>query len=110
MIDAILVSTTCASAEEAERIAAAVIEQRLAACATIGAPVRSRYRWQDQVETATEVPLTLKSKRDCFLPLAAAIQRLHSYKVPEILAVPVLDASPEYLAWITANTTCSPLD
>lgn len=110
MTNAILVCTSCASAEEAERIAAAVIDQRLAACASIGAPVVSRYRWKGKVETTTEVPLTLKTQRDGFGAVAALIRKLHSYKLPEIIAVPVVDGSPEYLAWLTANTACSPLD
>lgn len=110
MTNAILVCTNCASREEAERVAAAVIERRLAACASIGAPVVSRYRWEGKVETATEVPLTLKTQRYGFAGVAALIRKLHSYKLPEIIAVPVVDASPEYLAWIAANTACSPPD
>ncbi len=110
MTDAIVISTTCASTEEAERIAAAMIDRRLAACVSIGAPVVSRYRWEGRVETVTEVPLIIKTHRDGFGAVAAVIRKLHSYQLPEIIAVPVVDANPEYLAWIEANTDCSPLD
>ncbi|MGH9475785.1 MAG: divalent-cation tolerance protein CutA [Terriglobales bacterium] len=109
MSDAILVLTTCASAEEAERISAALLQQRLVACASIGAPVTSRYRWQGKLETEAEVPLTLKTRRDCFERLAAEIQKLHSYEVPEIVAVPAVAISESYREWLEANTSCSPM-
>lgn len=110
MTPAILICTNCASAEEAERISAAVIERRLAACASLGAAVVSRFRWEGKVETATEVPLTIKTQRDGFDGVAAVIRSLHSYQVPEIIALPIVDTTPEYVAWLAANTQCTPLD
>ncbi|MGH9488698.1 MAG: divalent-cation tolerance protein CutA [Terriglobales bacterium] len=110
MTDAIVVFTTCATAEEAERIAAAVVERKLAACASAGAPLRSHYRWRGKVETATEIPLTIKTAKDCFPALEAAIRELHSYETPEILALPVERGSAAYLAWIEAGTACASIE
>lgn len=110
MVNAIIVLTSCASLDEAERIAAALLDQRLVACASIGAPVTSRYRWQDKLESAVEVPLALKSGPDCFERIAAEIKRLHSYDIPEILALPVAAASPDYQSWLAANIVCTPLE
>ncbi|MGH9467078.1 MAG: divalent-cation tolerance protein CutA [Terriglobales bacterium] len=109
MTDAILVLTACASMEEAGRIAAAALEQRLAACATITPEVRSRFWWQGKLDAATEVPLTFKTTRDCFAALAELIGRMHSYELPEILAVPVEEGSAAYLAWINEQTAGSKL-
>ena len=103
MTDKIVVFSTCASEEEAEKLARLVVEQGLAACASIVPNVRSYYRWQGAVETAGECLLVIKSARGQFAALSAALERAHSYEVPEVLAVPVVAGSAPYLAWLDAN-------
>src|ERR1035438_10714540 len=105
MTDKIVVFSTCASEEEAEKLARLVVEQGLAACASIVPNVRSYYRWQGAVETAGEYLLVIKSARRQFAALRAALERAHSYEVPEGLAVPVVAGSAPYLAWIEASVT-----
>jgi periplasmic divalent cation tolerance protein len=104
MMDAFLVHVTCGGREEAERIARAVVDGGWAACATVGAPAHSVYRWQGRVEEAEEFPLTLKTTASRYAGLEAEIRRLHSYETPEIVAVPITAGSADYLAWIAANT------
>jgi periplasmic divalent cation tolerance protein len=100
MTNKILVHTTCSSMEEAQKIAARLVELRLAACVSIVPGVRSTYRWQGKVEESEEVGLTCKSRRDLFPVLCAELRGLHSYEVPEILATPVVDGERSYLEWL----------
>ena len=100
----ILVLTTLPDAESARALARALVEDRLAACVTIGAPVESMYHWRGAIETAREVPVTAKTRGDLFEDVAAAIRSRHPYELPEILAVPIDDGLPDYLAWIDAET------
>jgi periplasmic divalent cation tolerance protein len=100
MTDKIVVFSTCDSEEQAGRVARALVEQRLAACVNILSPVRSIYRWKGQIEDAAEWMLIIKSRRDLMERLRAAIGEIHSYEVPELLAVPVVDGSENYLAWL----------
>ena len=104
MNDKMVVLVTCPSAAEARRIARAVVEARLAACVNIlpGA-VTSIYRWKGKVESAKERLLLIKTSRKLMAKLRAAIERLHSYDVPEFIALPVAAGSPAYLAWIEEN-------
>jgi periplasmic divalent cation tolerance protein len=103
MTDKIVVFSTCASREEAEKLARLVVEQGLAACASIVPGVRSYYRWQGAVETAEEHLLVIKSARRQFDSLRGAIERAHSYEVPEVLALSVVAGSAPYLAWLEAS-------
>ncbi len=100
MTDKIVVLNTCASAEEAERLARSLVDRRLAACVTVITPVRSFYRWNDSVTDAVEWLLVIKTSRPLFAGLQAAIESAHSYEVPEILALPVIEGSANYLSWI----------
>jgi len=100
----IQVVTTAASADEARRIATALVEERLAACVQIVGPIESIYRWQGKVETATEWQCWIKTRRERYDALEATIRRLHSYEVPEILAVPIVAGSEAYLKWLTDET------
>ena len=101
MTDKRVVLLTCATEEEASRIARALVEQRLAACVNIvDAPVRSVYRWKGRVERAEEHLLLVKTKRGRLKALEAAVKRLHSYQVPEIIAMPIAEGSRTYLAWL----------
>jgi periplasmic divalent cation tolerance protein len=100
-VDAIVVLVTCASSAEARRIATSLVKMRLAACGSIsGAKVDSIYRWKGKVEKAREVLLILKSMRKAFPKLEREIRRMHSYEVPEIIALPIAAGSGAYLDWI----------
>ena len=101
MTDKIVVLVTCGSAKEARQIARSLVEQRLAACVNIlEFPILSVYRWKGKVETAPELLLIIKSSRKQFAALQRAVKKLHSYDLPEIIALPIERGSREYLAWI----------
>jgi periplasmic divalent cation tolerance protein len=86
---------------EAQRIARAVVEARLAACVNIlPGVVHSIYRWKGKVESSRERLLLIKTSRKRLAKLRAAVERLHSYDVPEFVALPIAAGSPAYLAWI----------
>lgn len=101
MTDKVVVLVTCASAEEGRRIARALVEKRLAACVNVSSPVRSLYRWKGRVADDQEVLLVIKTSRILFDPVRRAVERLHSYQVPEVICLPVIDAAPNYLNWLT---------
>jgi periplasmic divalent cation tolerance protein len=100
MTDKIVVFSTCDSAEQAELLARHLVEHRLAACVNIVPGARSIYRWKDKVEDAAELVLIIKTRRDRFAALRAAILKVHTYEVPEIVAIPIVDGSDSYLAWL----------
>ena len=100
MTDKIVVFSTCDSEEQAGRVARALVEQRLAACVNIVPGARSIYHWKGQIEDATEWMLIIKSRRGLMDQLRATIGEIHTYEVPELLAVPVVDGSESYLAWL----------
>ena len=100
MTDKIVVFSTCASAEEAEAVARMLVERRLAACVNVMAGVRSVFHWKGAIEESSEWLLIIKSKRDLADELRAEIEKLHSYEVPEVLALAVVDGSPGYLGWM----------
>lgn len=93
-----------ADADEAQRIARAVVEERLAACANILGPCRSIYRWQGAVEEADEVAAIFKARADKAEALTARIAALHSYDVPAIAVWPIQSALDDYTAWVEAGT------
>jgi periplasmic divalent cation tolerance protein len=97
----IVVLCACAGEEEARRISEALIDLRLAACVTILPRVQSVYRWQGAIERSEEFLLIIKSSQEIFERLRAEIGRLHSYEVPEVLALPVVDGAESYLQWMT---------
>jgi periplasmic divalent cation tolerance protein len=104
MTDKIIVLVTCGSQKEAGRIARALVNARLAACVNVvQAPCESIYRWKGRVETAREFLLVIKTSRKRFGALQAEVRRLHSYDVPEILALAIERGSQPYLAWIEAS-------
>jgi len=100
----LLVFTNLPDAEAAAKLAALLVEQRLAACVNILAPCTSVYRWQGAVDTASEVPLLLKTSAARYPALEAAIRAAHPYELPEIVAVPVERGLPAYLAWVASAT------
>ena len=101
--DAIVVLITAASREEADRIARRLVEDRLAACVTIVPQVRSIFMWEQKLSQEDEVLLLVKSRRARFEQLAAAVKQLHSYSVPEIIALPVVMGSTDYLRWASES-------
>lgn len=102
MTDKIVVLSTCSSAEEAEKLARQLVEERLAACVNVVAGIRSFYRWQGTVEDASEWLLVIKSSRALLDALRTRLEKVHSYEVPEVLAVPVVDGSVNYLNWLAS--------
>lgn len=100
----VLVLTTLPDRAEADALGRALVEARLAACVSVGAPVQSIYHWRGAIETSSEVPLTIKTRAGLFDAVAAAIRAAHPYELPEILAVPVCNGTTDYLAWIDAET------
>ena len=100
MGDYLQVQTTTGSEEEAERLAAALVERRLAACVQAIGPISSHYRWRDEIETAREWLCVAKTTAARYAELEAAIRELHSYDEPEILATPIVAGSEGYLDWI----------
>ena len=107
MSDALLVVTNCPDDAAADRIALALVEQRLAACVNRLASVESVYRWRGRVERATEVPLLIKTTRERYGELEQAIRQMHPYDVPEIIALPIELGHAAYLRWISEQTTAA---
>jgi periplasmic divalent cation tolerance protein len=108
MTDKIVVLSTCASAEEAQRVARALVEKRLAACVNVMPGIRSVYRWKDAIEDEEEVLLLIKTSRGLLEELREEIERLHSYEVPEVIALSVVDGSERYLAWMSRELAHKP--
>lgn len=100
----LLVITNLPDAPSAARLAQQIIEARTAACVNQLAPCTSTYRWQDNIETATEVPLLIKTTQSAYPRLEQLIRAAHPYELPEIIAVPVSAGLPAYLAWVSGET------
>ncbi len=100
----IVVFITTSNNEEAARIAHALVEARLAGCANIVGGIRSIYRWEDRIEDEPEVLIVVKTRRKLFEGLSRKVKELHSYRVPEIIAIPVVEGSEDYLKWLKEVT------
>ncbi len=100
MTDKIVVLTTCDSEEQAARIARHLVEHRVAACVNIVPGMRSIYRWNGKIEDTSELLLVIKSRRDLFPRVRSEIEKGHTYEVPEIVALPIVEGSEGYLAWL----------
>jgi len=100
MTDKIVVLSTCATEDEAAKLAQVLVEARVAACVTMVPGARSVYRWQGAIETAAECLLIIKSSRQLFEPLRTALENAHPYDVPEVLALPVVEGAPNYVNWL----------
>jgi periplasmic divalent cation tolerance protein len=100
----ILVLTTFPEQAQAEALARELLTARLAACIQIGATVQSLYHWRGQIETAREVPLSIKTRAALYPRVEETIRRRHPYELPEIVAVPISCGLPAYLEWIAAET------
>lgn len=96
----IVVFITTSNEEEAAKIARALVEARLAACVNIIKGIRSIYSWQGKIEDEPEVLMVAKTQKHLFDNLSKKVKELHSYEVPEIIALPIVEGSAEYLKWL----------
>jgi periplasmic divalent cation tolerance protein len=104
MNDIVLVITNLPDEQSAAKLAQQLVEARVAACVNQLAPCTSTYRWQGNIETATEVPLLIKTTRAAYPRLEQLIRAAHPYELPEIIAVPVTTGLPAYLDWVSRET------
>ena len=100
MNEARVVLTTVGNRDEAEKIANALVEAEIAACVNIVGPIRSIYRWEGKVENAEEFLLVVKTWGDAYERVEAAIREMHSYELPECIALRVERGSEAYLEWV----------
>lgn len=100
MSEYVQVVTTISSEQKAQRIATALVELRLAACAQVAGPIKSVYWWEGEIQSTEEWTCTLKTRRDRCEQIEELLPELHPYDVPEMLILPILDGSAAYLAWL----------
>ena len=101
----VVVLVTASGLEEARRIGRALVDERLAACANVVGPITSIFRWEGRVQEEAEHLLVVKARRADVERLAARVRALHSYEVPEVLALEVVDGAAPYLAWVREATS-----
>jgi len=101
----IVVLITTKDTQEAQKISRVLIEKKLAACVNIVKDVKSLFWWEGKVDEADEVLLIAKSREDIFEEIKAQVKASHSYSVPEIIALPIIDGNDEYLKWLEETTT-----
>jgi periplasmic divalent cation tolerance protein len=104
MVDAIIVWVTCGSEEGAVKIAYSLVEERLAACVNIVSPVRSIYRWEGKIWDEREWILIIKTQKKRFEELEKKVKSFHSYSVPEIISLPIVEGASSYLKWLKQMT------
>ena len=97
----IVILVTAKDKQEAEKITQALLNERLIACGNIVNPVTSFFHWFGKIDTAEECLIVMKSRVDLFSQVAERVRDLHSYEVPEVLALPIVDASKAYLDWMS---------
>lgn len=100
MTEYLQVFITIGSKEEAQQVARALVEQRLAGCVQVVGPIESTYWWQGEIETDEEYLCLIKASSDLYAELEAAIKETHPYDTPEILAMPVSEGNADYLQWL----------
>jgi periplasmic divalent cation tolerance protein len=104
MTDCVVVLVTVGSREEAERIAEALVTERLAACVNVVGPITSIYHWEGRVERGQELLLIIKTRAALCDQLEARVKSLHSYQNPEVIAVPISAGAAAYLDWLRSET------
>jgi len=104
MPDSLVVFVTCGSEEEAFKIAHALVEERVAACVNLVSPIRSIYRWEGKVWDENEWLLIIKTQIARFNDIETRVTALHSYSIPEIIALPIIKGSSSYLHWLKEMT------
>ena len=107
MDEVVIILTNLPDRASALKLAGELVEQRLAACVNVLAEGTSVYRWKGEIESATEVPVLIKTRAERYAEVEAAIRSLHPYELPEIVAVPVVRGLDEYLEWVAGETTIS---
>jgi periplasmic divalent cation tolerance protein len=107
MTDKRIVLSTTGSEDEARKVTRELFERRLAACVNILPQVESIYRWQGKIETGREWLLLIKTTAERFGAVSDTIRELHSYELPECIAIEIEDGSPEYLRWLSDSTRLS---
>jgi periplasmic divalent cation tolerance protein len=100
MQEFIVIYVTAGSTTEASRLAHALVAERLAACVNQIGPIQSVYRWEGKLEQSEEQLLIIKTRKELFTAVEKRVRELHSYSVPEIVALPIIDGSPDYLRWL----------
>ena len=108
MTDKIVILSTCATAEEAERFARELVDARLAACINLIPRMRSFYRWKGTVETSEECLLLIKTSRPLFDSVRAVLEKTHSYEVPEAIALQIVEGAENYMNWLQASLQPDP--
>ncbi len=98
--DAVLVFVTCASAKEADKIADILLRKKLAACVNVLPGIRSKFWWKGKLEKADEILVMAKTRKSKFAAIDKEVRRIHSYEVPEVIALPIIAGSGKYLKWI----------
>jgi Uncharacterized protein involved in tolerance to divalent cations len=104
-MEALVVYITAPNEEEGAKIARVLVEERLAGCVNIVPEIRSIYSWQGKIEDEKEVLLIVKTRLKLFTVLKSKVLKMHSYSVPEIIALPIVDGSEEYIKWLKEVTT-----
>jgi periplasmic divalent cation tolerance protein len=104
MSESMVVLVTCGSEEEGLKIARTLVEERLAACVNLLSPIRSIYRWEGKTCDEKEWLLIIKTKKERFQDLEEKVKSLHSYSVPEIIGLPIVEGSSSYLHWLEQMT------
>ena len=103
MTDKIVILSTCSTEEEADRLARLLLDNHLAACVSVIPQIRSLYHWKGAIESARECLLLIKSSRELFDAVRVRVEAAHSYEVPELLALPVVEGAANYMNWLSAN-------
>jgi periplasmic divalent cation tolerance protein len=101
--DYTIILVTTANREEAEKISKALLNERLIACANIIGPISSLFWWHEKIESAQEYVLLMKSRLDLFDKILERVKALHSYEVPEIIAIPIIQGFRPYLEWLNSS-------
>ena len=104
IVEVYLIITNLPDRESAAKLAHILVERRLAACVNILSPCRSVYRWQGKTEDAEEFPMLIKTTKDRYAELEAAIRAGHPYELPEIIAIPLVGGLSAYLEWVESET------
>ena len=107
MTEFIVVLITCAKIQEAKKIANVLVDSRLAACVNIIPGIHSIFRWEGKIDKAKEVLLIVKTKKSVFSKLVKKAKSIHSYDVPEIIALPIVSGEPSYLDWLNQSVQTS---
>jgi len=102
--DFIIILVTTSSEEEGRKIAQVLVEKRIAACVNIINDIESIYRWKGKISDEKEVLLLIKTRKKLYKSVEEEVRKLHSYEVPEIIALPIVSGSKDYLYWIDSET------